>query len=115
MYQQALVTGGAGFIGSHLVRALLGRGLRVRVLDDLSVGKRENVPSGVEFVQGDVRRRDTVERALDGVDLVFHEAARVSIRSSVREFYDDAEINLMGTINVLRCCAGGAVKKLVYA
>jgi UDP-glucose 4-epimerase len=115
MHRRALVTGGAGFIGSHLAEALLSEGLEVVVLDDLSVGKRENIPEGAEFFEGDVRSADDVRRALKEVDIVFHEAARVSIRLSVKEFYDDAETNLMGTLNVLRCLPATDVRKLVYA
>jgi UDP-glucose 4-epimerase len=115
MHRRALVTGGAGFIGSHLAEALLSEGLEVVVLDDLSMGKRENVPEGAELVEGDVRSADAVRRALRGVDIVFHEAARVSIRLSVKEFYDDAETNLMGTLNLLRCLPATEVRKLVYA
>lgn len=115
MFQRALVTGGAGFIGGHLVRALVARGMSVAVLDDLSMGRRENVPAEVEFIQGDVRSQADVQKALVGAEIVFHEAAKVSIRSSVKEFYDDAEINLMGTLNLLRGCADAGVKKVVYA
>ncbi len=115
MHRRALVTGGAGFIGSHLAEALLSEGLEVRVLDNLSMGKRENVPDGAELVEGDVCSADDVRGSLKGVDIVFHEAARVSIRSSIKEFYDDAETNLMGTLNVLKCLPGTDVRKLVYA
>ena len=115
MYKKALVTGGAGFIGSHLARALLDGGLEVVVLDNLSMGKVENVPDGAEFVLGDVRSQEDVAGVLDSVDIVFHEAARVSIRTSVEAFHDDAQTNLMGTINVLRCCGGARVKKIVFA
>lgn len=115
MGQRILVTGGAGFIGSHLVRALSAEGHSIVVLDDLSMGKRENVPTEVEFIEGDVRSADDVRQAIDGAEVVFHEAARVSIRSSVTQFYEDAEINLMGTLNLLRCCADSKVRKLVYA
>jgi UDP-glucose 4-epimerase len=115
VYRKALVTGGAGFIGSRLARALLAEGMAVTVLDDLSMGKVENVPEGARLVRGDVRAPADVEAALEGVDIVFHEAARVSIRSSVKEFYPDADINFMGTLNVLRGCAGHGVKKFVFA
>lgn len=115
MNRRALVTGGAGFIGSGLAKALLKEGIEVVVLDNLSMGKEENVPDGAEFILGDVCCREDAAKALDGVDIVFHEAARVSIRSSVRGFYDDAENNLMGSINLLRCCAESNVKKIVYA
>lgn len=114
-YRRVLVTGGAGFIGSHLVERLLQEGLQVVVLDNLSVGKRENVPKGAEFVLGDVRDPVAVVTAMSGVDAVFHLAARVSIRASVASFYEDAEINLMGTLNVLRACVSTGIKKFVYA
>jgi nucleoside-diphosphate-sugar epimerase len=114
-HRKALVTGGAGFIGSHLVRALLAEGLVVTVLDDLSMGKEANVAGDARFVRGDVRSREDVTRAIEGADIVFHEAARVSIRSSVKAFYNDADTNFMGTLNLLQCCAGSAVRKLVFA
>jgi UDP-glucose 4-epimerase len=114
-YKRALVTGGAGFIGSHLAERLLSEGLQVVVLDDLSVGKRENAPIGAEFIHGDVRDDGAVAAAVSGADVVFHLAARVSIRASVAGFYEDAETNLMGTLNMLRACASHGVKKLIYA
>jgi len=116
-HKRALVTGGAGFIGSHLVERLLREGIEVVVLDNLSVGKRENVPADAQFVLGDVHDPSALTAALSGVDAVFHLAAKVSIRASVAGFYEDAETNLMGTLNVLRACAQPAsrVKKLVYA
>lgn len=114
-YKRALVTGGAGFIGSHVTERLLALGVRVRVLDNLSVGVRENVPRGAELVIGDVRDAATVARALDGVDVVFHLAARVSIRASVDRFYDDAQTNVMGTLTVLQACAERKVRRFVYA
>ena len=115
MYRKCLVTGGAGFIGSHLVRALLGEGMEVVVLDNLSVGKRENIPLGANLVEGDIRSSSDVRQALGDAEIVFHEAARVSIRQSVQQFYDDAEINLMGTLNLLRHCAASQVRKFIYA
>jgi UDP-glucose 4-epimerase len=114
-YKRVLVTGGAGFIGSHLTDRLLREGLEVTVLDDLSRGKRENVPAQARFVLGDVRDAKEVAALASGVDVVFHLAAHVSIRASVEGFYEDAETNLMGTLNVLRACAAHKVKKLVYA
>ena len=115
MSRRALVTGGAGFIGSHLTRALLARGLKVTVLDDLSMGKRENVPQDARLIVGDIRSPNDVSTALNGVDIIFHEAARVSIRSSIQHFYDDADINFMGTLNILRRCAGTSVRRIVFA
>ncbi|MBM4428716.1 MAG: NAD-dependent epimerase/dehydratase family protein [Chloroflexi bacterium] len=113
-YRRALVTGGAGFIGSHLVERLLREDMQVVVLDDLSVGKRANVP-GAEFLQGDVRDPVVIDSAMSGTDVVFHLAARVSIRASVSGFYQDAETNLMGTLNVLQACVTHKVKKFIYA
>ncbi len=114
-FKRALVTGGAGFIGQHLVRGLLARGLEVTVLDDLSVGKRENVPAGAKFVQGDVRDPEAVTMALAGVDCVFHEAAVVSIRASVEGFVHDGDVNLLGTLNLLQCMADSGVRRAVFA
>lgn len=114
-FRRALVTGGAGFIGQHLVAALLRRGLEVTVLDDLSMGRRENVPPQARFLQGDVRDPEQVTVALNGVDCVFHEAAIVSIRASVEGFVRDAEVNLVGTLNLLQCMADGGVRKAVLA
>lgn len=113
--RKALVTGGAGFIGSHLTRALLERGADVTVLDDFSMGSRENVPPQARLVVGDVGSPETVAEALEGVDIVFHQAARVSIRASVAEFYGDAQTNFMGTLNLLKQCAGSSVKRLIFA
>lgn len=115
MYRRALVTGGAGFIGSRLARALLADGLEVVVLDDLSMGRRENVPEGARLLVGNVCTNADVEAAIEGCDVVFHEAARVSVRSSFKDFYQDAETNFMGTLNLLRNCANGSVKKLIFA
>jgi UDP-glucose 4-epimerase len=112
---RVLVTGGAGFIGHHLVRALLARGLGVTVLDDLSMGKRENVPPAARFVEGDVRDPAAVRNALEDVDAVLHEAAIVSIRASVEHFVRDAEVNLMGTLTLLREMAGRPIRRAVLA
>lgn len=114
-YRKVLVTGGAGFIGSYLTEILLEEEKEVRVLDNLSMGKRENVPEGAEFILGDVLDAAVLRSCLEGVDAVFHLAARVSIRSSIDGFHDDARTNLMGTINLLDCIKGTGVKKLAYA
>lgn len=114
-YRKALVTGGAGFIGSRLARALLAHGIDVTVLDDLSMGTRANVPDGARLLVGNVCSQDDLAQALEGAEIVFHEAARVSVRASVKEFYQDAETNFMGTLNLLRCCGGSSVRKLVFA
>jgi UDP-glucose 4-epimerase len=112
---RALVTGGAGFIGHHLTRALLARGVAVTVLDDLSMGKRENVPAAARFVRGDVRDARVLDDVLDGVDAVLHQAAVVSIRASVEHFVRDAEVNLMGTLTLLRAIAARRIPRAVLA
>ena len=95
-----LVTGGAGFIGSHLVHALLDEGHTVRVLDDLSSGHRKNLPQRVELIEADVTDPMAVDSALDGVDGCFHLAAIASVARSHREWLRTHQVNLTGTINV---------------
>ena len=100
-----LVTGGCGFIGSHLVEDLLNRGHRVRILDDLSTGKRANLPGGLlagqcELIIGDVIDRELVERCFDGVDYCFHLAAVASVQRSNEDWSGTHRINLTGAINV---------------
>jgi len=95
-----LVTGGAGFMGSHLVEALLDREHAVRVLDDLSSGNRENLPRQVEFIHGDVTDPVAVQRAFDGIDACFHLAAIASVVRSSCEWLRSHQVNLTGTINI---------------
>jgi UDP-glucose 4-epimerase len=95
-----LVTGGAGFVGSHLVEDLLERGHWVRVLDDLSTGSRRNVPAAAEFVEGDITDGETVERAVADIDGCFHLAATASVERCNREWVRSHQVNLTGTINV---------------
>jgi UDP-glucose 4-epimerase len=95
-----LVTGGAGFIGSHLVEALLAEGHVVRVLDDLSNGFRQNVPRQAEFIEGDVTDPEAVDAALEGVNGCFHLAAVASVVRSHNDWVRTHQVNLTGTINV---------------
>jgi nucleoside-diphosphate-sugar epimerase len=114
----SLVTGGAGFIGSHLVEALVRRGDRVRVLDNLSTGKRSNLEqfaSSIEFIEGDIRDLDTIRRAVEGVGVIFHEAAIPSVPRSVNEPLLNHESNINGTFNVLLAARDAGVRRLVYA
>jgi UDP-glucose 4-epimerase len=115
MSLSTLVTGGAGFIGQHLVRSLLERDARVVVLDNLSMGRRENVPADARLVEGDVRDTALLEQLLPGVDVVFHLAARVTIRGSMTRFVEDAETNIMGTLSVLQACARRQVGQIILA
>jgi UDP-glucose 4-epimerase len=113
-----LVTGGCGFIGSHLVDALIARGDRVRVLDDLSTGKRANLAAEAELVIGDVGERDTVESAMAGVGGCFHLAAVASVERSVEDWAGTHRINLTGAVNVFdaaRTAGNGAPVPVVYA
>jgi len=114
-YAKALVTGGAGFIGSHLVRGLLERGLAVTVVDDLSMGRRENVHPDARFIQGNILDTELMEQALVGVDVIFHLAARVTIRGSMSHFVEDAQTNLMGTLSTLQACTRASVGKFIFA
>jgi UDP-glucose 4-epimerase len=114
-FSHALVTGGAGFIGSHLTHALLARGHRVTVLDNLSVGRRDVVPDAAGFVYGDIRDEAAVTGALDGVDCVFHLAAQVTIRGSFDRFYEDLDTNVMGTALLLRTLDPSRIKWFVLA
>jgi UDP-glucose 4-epimerase len=95
-----LVTGGAGFIGSHLVETLIGEGHRVRVLDDLSSGKRRNIPEEAEFVVGDITDAGVVATAFDGIDGCFHLAAIASVEQARRDWVRTHQVNLSGTINL---------------
>jgi UDP-glucose 4-epimerase len=95
-----LVTGGAGFMGSHLVGALLSQGHSVRVLDDLSSGSRQNLPRQIQFLHGDVTDPAAVEEAFEGIDGCFHLAAIASVVRSNREWLRTHEVNLTGTINI---------------
>lgn len=114
-FKRALVTGGAGFIGSHIAEKLLSIGMDTVVIDDLSMGKTEYLPKGAAFYKGSILDGEVLKEALRGVDAVFHNAARVSIRDSFESVCRDAETNVMGTVRLLRACARAGVKKVVYA
>jgi UDP-glucose 4-epimerase len=114
-YSRALVTGGAGFIGSHLARSLMKEGIEVVILDDLSMGTRAKIPPQCEFIEGSICDPATVAKALTAVDIVFHNAARVSVRASVEQFVEDAQTNVFGTLVLLRALAGTSVTKFVIA
>jgi nucleoside-diphosphate-sugar epimerase len=113
-----LVTGGAGFIGSSIVRALLSRGDRVRVLDNFFSGRRENladVAGGIELIEGDVRDAAAVARACAGVEVVFHEAAIPSVPRSLADPLGSNDANVTGTLNLLHEAKRAGVRRVVYA
>jgi UDP-glucose 4-epimerase len=111
-----LITGGAGFIGSHIAQQLLEeKGGEVVVLDNLSVGKKENVPAGCRFVLGDIREKALLSEVLRGVDVVFHNAAFVSIRGSFEKLEEDLAVNCQGTLNVIAAACENKVKKIIFA
>lgn len=113
-----LVTGGAGFIGSNLVDALVKKGGNVRVFDNLSTGRLENLKSiedEIDFVQGDVRDLETVRKVMDGVEVVFHEAALPSVVRSVEDPTASHDVNGTGTLNVLISARDAKVRRVIYA
>ena len=111
-----LVTGGAGFIGSHIVTALLERGDTVRVLDDFSTGRRENLDGlDVDLVEGSIADLDTCHRAMDGVTHVFHEAALPSVPGSIADPVRFNEVNVAGTLHLLVAARDAGVRRFVFA
>lgn len=115
--RQVLVTGGAGFIGSHSVECLLAHGFRVRVLDNLSSGSLANLPNDdrLEFIKGDIRDADCVRSAIQGMSHCLHLAAQVSVTRSVEDPVASAEQNIIGAVTVMRAAADAGVTRLVYA
>jgi UDP-glucose 4-epimerase len=112
---RALVTGGAGFIGSHLAEALLRDGADVVVLDDLSTGALANVPRDAKFVEGDVAESDDVVQAIAGCDVVFHQAALGSVVRSVDRPLDTDRANVHGTLTLLTVARQAGVRRVVLA
>src|SRR5262252_4690118 len=114
MKRRVLLTGGAGFIGSHLVRAHLGAGDEVTVLDDLSSGKAENLPEGVRLVRADVRSPEARSlAATGGFTILNHHAAQMDVRRSVEDPLYDAQINVIGLLNVLEGARAGRTPRRV--
>lgn len=114
--KRALVTGGAGFIGSHVAEAYLERGWSVTVVDNLSSGKIENVPAGAEFVEIDIRdeRLHEVFEQRGGFDVVNHHAAQMDVRMSVAQPRFDADVNILGLLNLMEASKASGVGRLIF-
>ena len=122
---RCLVTGGAGFIGSNLVEAILGRGDSARVLDDFSSGRRENLHGAgewakrgggsFELIEGDIRDIATCRKAVAGVDFVLHQAAIPSVQRSVLDPVSTNAVNIGGTVNLLVAARDANVQRFVFA
>ncbi len=112
---RVLVTGGAGFIGSNIVRRLLDEGHQAVVLDDVSSGFRENLVPGVPFVEADVRDGESVAAAMRGCDVALHLAASVGNARSIEDPVKDAQINVVGTINVLEAARREGLRRIVFS
>ena len=113
-----LVTGGAGFIGSHLAETLSGQGHHVRILDNFSTGKRENLEafaSRIDVIEGDITRLDDVRQAMDGVEIVFHQAAIPSVPKSIEDPLGSNQASVDGTLHILLAARDAGVKRVMYA
>lgn len=113
-----LVTGGGGFVGSHLVAKLVKRGERVRVLDNFATGKRQNlaaVASWIDVIHGDLRDEAVVRRATDGARIIFHLAAQASVPRSIANPHETLDINLSGTLNLLQAAQAARCERVVFA
>lgn len=114
----SLITGGAGFIGSNMVRFLLERGLSVRVLDNFETGKKENlaeIAGEIEIIEGDIRDNDIVKQAVTGVDVVYHLAALGSVPRSIKDPVTTHDVNVTGIFNMLNQSREAGVKRFVFA
>lgn len=110
------VTGGAGFIGSHVAEALTRDGHQVLILDDLSSGRKENVPPGAELVVADIRSDEAARLIVDrGVEILIHHAAQMDVRRSVVDPRFDADVNIGGFLNLLEAARTGSVRQVVFA
>ncbi len=118
MKERYLITGGAGFIGSNLAEALVNQGHFVRVLDNFSTGKKENIAGimdKIELINGDVRYLNTVTEAMKDIDYVLHQAALPSVPRSIETPIESSDVNINGTLNILYAAKESGVKRVVYA
>ncbi|MEO8445877.1 MAG: SDR family oxidoreductase [bacterium] len=113
-----LVTGGAGFIGSNISQELIAQGHTVRILDNFSSGKRENLKSiekDAELIEGDIRSYHIVQQAVKGIDIILHQAALPSVPRSIKDPITTNEVNVSGTLNILEAAVTGNVRRVAYA
>lgn len=113
-----LVTGGAGFIGSNIVSVLVEKGYEVKVLDNFSSGKRENLKgfeNDIELIEGDIRSYHIVQESLKDVDIVLHQAALPSVPRSIKDPITSNEVNINGTLNILEASVAAKVRRVIYA
>ena len=110
-----MVTGGAGFIGSHIVDSLIVEGYEVHVIDNLSNGKKENVNPKAVFHEKDIRNLNDITPVIKGAKYVFHEAALPRVQYSIEHPVETNEVNVEGTLNVLTAARDGGVKRVIYA
>ena len=116
MTRRVLLSGGAGFVGSHVAEAYLAAGDEVTVLDDLSTGRRENLPRGVRFVHADIRSAEARDLLAQGrFELLNHHAAQMDVRRSVADPLFDLDVNLRGLLNLLEGARAGGVRRVVFA
>ncbi|NHK29974.1 MAG: SDR family NAD(P)-dependent oxidoreductase [Asgard group archaeon] len=120
MVYRILVTGGCGFIGSNIVRRLVDEGYQTIVIDNLSSGRKEYISdcfkkNNCEFIQGDITNLSFIEKKMEKIDAVIHEAANPDVRTSIDNLYKDFEVNVQGTINVLQAMAKNNVPKIIFA
>ena len=118
MQTSYLVTGGAGFIGCHIVRALLERGDRVRIFDNFSTGDRDNLIDlfdDIDLIEGDLRSIDACRRAVTDISYIFHQAALPSVPRSIEDPHTTHEVNATGTLHLLMAAREASVKRIVYA
>lgn len=111
-----LITGGAGFIGSHLADALLAAGHSVTIIDNLSTGSKAFIPSKARFIEADIRFRESLQFLGQGhFDIIYHEAAQTMVPSSIKDPYHDADENIMGLLSLLEAARQGGVKKIIFS
>jgi len=114
----SLITGGAGFIGSNMVRFLLEKGEKVRVLDNFETGKHENldeVKNDIEVIEGDIRDQEVVAKAVDGAEIVYHLAALGSVPRSIKDPKTTHDVNVNGTFNMIEAGRSAGVRRMVFA